>query len=275
MVIGGPDTGKSTFIKNKAKDLLGTLTAIVDLDSGQQSIGVPGTVAWCMASDFCGEGLAEPKDFFFTGATSPSPNIGRHLTGSSLICGKAKSIADKVLIDTSGLVARPLGTMLKQLKIELIKPDILVTFESGGELDELLLALRKTDRPEIIRLAASEKVNARSQKERRLWRKKAFRQYFADAPTVCINSNNVGILEANLRFRDAPTLKKPQDWFLDRFVGLQDAGGNFIGVGLVSEVTESIGCFKMFARVKDARRIKTIVFGQIKVSPSGKQLSYW
>ena len=195
MVMGGADTGKTTLIEC-ISDLLAKKTnvGIIDTDMGQSHIGLPTTVAWGMVKgEFKGWQLIHVKDFYFTGALSPVGNLLPALTGAKLITDKALSTCDKVVLDTTGLIAEPAGRVLKQFKIDILSPDIVLTLERSHELGHILNGFKYLTSPRIYRLPVPGQVASKSAAKRTRYRLEKFTSYFTGSHTLEISFNDAGI----------------------------------------------------------------------------------
>ena len=136
MIIGEPDTGKSTTVnilahwfQNKSKKV-----AVVDSDMGQSDIGPPGFVSYGMVK----QGTTSSQSIvnngsYLIGKTSPYGKELSIVTGTK-ICVEAaqRQGAEVILIDTCGLVTPPKGVQLKCAKAEIIKPDLILTLNTPG-----------------------------------------------------------------------------------------------------------------------------------------------
>jgi len=85
---------------------------------------------------------------------------------------RAQGIA-RVLVDTGGLIAGDLGRTLKQAKIDLLDPDLVICLARGGECEAVLRPYRVGARPRIVRLAPSPAARSRNAEMRRRYRDEA------------------------------------------------------------------------------------------------------
>ncbi len=197
MVIGGPDTGKSTLARLISLELSAeAATALVDLDMGQSTIGPPTTVAWGRVA---GPGPISPVEIYFTGTLSPPGSLLPALVGAKAMVERALGAAEKAVIDTTGLVAGPVGLVLKQYKIELLKPDIVIALQREGELEHILSSFRRARLPAIQRVLPPEAARRRSGEERALFRAQRLKDYFKGSRVV-----EVGLDSVDVRFTGGP-----------------------------------------------------------------------
>ena len=130
LVIGGPDTGKTTFCQRAALAAIeaGHRVAIVDADVGQAEVGPPGCVSLAVASAPFGR-LAdlEPIRSAFVGAISPRYATLEHLAAVCRIVQLARSMdAGLLLCDTTGYTRGPAARRLKFAKEFALRPDYVI-----------------------------------------------------------------------------------------------------------------------------------------------------
>lgn len=179
MVIGRVDTGKSTFCRYLASVMLekGLKTAIVDSDVGQSWIGPPTTVGMKQIREDPIRTLF-PDSFYFVGSISPERHLLETTVGVKRMVEAANTAgAERIIIDTTGLVGGGVGRALKSGKIELVRPDHIVCFQRGNELEKLIRGFEPGYR--IHRLEPSRGVEKKSQNARRTYRQIQFEKYFA------------------------------------------------------------------------------------------------
>ena len=195
MVIGESDTGKTTLVTALANALLaaGASVGVVDADLGQSEIGPPTTIGLGrVARPLARLGDAEPLALHFVGVTSPAGNILGTLVGTHRMLGRARGLAcERVVVDTSGLVSGDLGRTLKQAKIELLDPDLVISIERAGECEPIVRAYLATGRPAVLRLPATSTARRRTADERRRYRMERLQAYFATARPVRLDLRKV------------------------------------------------------------------------------------
>lgn len=198
MVIGGPDTGKTTLARLVLTELSkGGAAALVDLDMGQSNIGPPTAIGWGRVA--VESGPVEPEGIYFTGTLSPPGSLLPTLTGALAMTEDALAACAKAVIDTTGLVAGPVGMMLKQYKIELLRPDCVIALQRESELEYILSSFRSVKRPSVQRVRPPEAVRRRSAEERAAYRAKRLRDYFEGSRVIEVSTDKTG-----LRFTGGP-----------------------------------------------------------------------
>lgn len=191
LVIGATDTGKSTFCRFLADDALasGLKVACVDADIGQSRIGPPTTVGMrSFAPDehigaehrVVFDGSAE--QLYFVGDVSSSGHFLEILTGIRLMVDSARQTdADFVVIDTTGYIHDPPAVILKQHKIELIRPNHLVCIGRSVELEQITACYTQQEWLDIHYLLPHRKVRLKSNRGRSRYRKAQFDAYFSNS----------------------------------------------------------------------------------------------
>lgn len=188
LVIGETDTGKTSFTTFLAKSLLerGLAIGVVDADLGQSDIGPPTTVGLgrlTLPAERLGD--AEVVGLYFVGSTSPQGHLLPTVLGTRLMVGKAVRLGfHRVIVDTSGLIQGEMGRLLKQHKIDLVDPDLVLCLQRNGECEHILRPYDAGERPQILRLVSSGATRRRSQEERRQHRERSLQAYFATARAV-------------------------------------------------------------------------------------------
>jgi polynucleotide 5'-kinase involved in rRNA processing len=85
-------------------------------------------------------------------------------------------VATHLVVNTSGLVWGVAAHRLKQAKMELLRPHLVLALEREGELSSVLRTLDQG--ANTLRLPVSTQALRRGQEERRLYRESRFRRYF-------------------------------------------------------------------------------------------------
>ncbi len=206
LVIGTTDVGKSTFCRFLADSALakGFKVVCVDTDIGQSQIGPPTTIgikslapdenrqspeAQAPVSDseqsrtenrIAFDGTAD--EFYFVGDVSPQGHLLGLLAGTRLMIDSARETdADFVVIDTTGYIHDPPAVILKQHKIELIRPNHLVCIGRSTELEQITACYSQQNWLNIHYLLPHRSVRTKSSKARSRYRKDQFDTYFSDS----------------------------------------------------------------------------------------------
>ncbi len=195
LVMGETDAGKTSFTTFLAGALLerGASVGVVDADLGQSDIGPPTTVGLGRLR-LPVERLedAEVVGLYFVGATSPQGHLLPTVAGTRAMVQKALRLGfDRVIVDTSGLVQGELGRLLKQHKIDLVEPDLVLVLQRSGECEHILRPYAAGDRPTVLRLAPAAAGRRRSQEERRQHRERSLQAYLAGSRAVSLDLGRV------------------------------------------------------------------------------------
>ncbi len=202
LLLGATDTGKTTFLSWLANGLYaqGHRVAIVDADVGQSSLGPPTTIGLgVVAQPF--ESLQEltPVGLFFVGSTSPRSHLLPMLVGTKRLVDRARTLGvDHVIVDTCGFIAAGGGQALKYYEINLVDPDVVVCVQRADECEGMLLAYRRSPRPQVLRLKASVACRRRGMEERRLYRERSWQRYFANPELITLSWDNVNLVDTPL-----------------------------------------------------------------------------
>jgi polynucleotide 5'-hydroxyl-kinase GRC3/NOL9 len=195
LVLGGSDTGKTSLVTGLADALLagGESVAVVDADLGQSEIGPPTTVGLGrLRARVARLAEAEIAGLHFVGATSPRGHLLETVLGTRRMTERAFELGvDRVIVDTSGLIHGEFGRLLKQAKIDLVAPDLVVCLQRDGECEPILRPYAEGRPPRIIRLGAASAARHRSAEERRQHRERALRAYLVGARPLTLDLTRV------------------------------------------------------------------------------------
>jgi len=225
-LIGGMDTGKSTLAVAITREALsrGRTVALVDADIGNSTIGPPACVGLKIIRnerDIAERGSADR--LHFVGGISPERLVLQHVIATTALAQAGAELADLVIVDTTGTTSGVIGQTLKYHKVELIRPDLVLALQRGGELEPIIGMLRRFFAVEVIPLPADPDVPPSAPDARAAARTRAFGAAFAEPLD-------------RWRVREtvfAPTL--PMGLDLNRLdgmlVGVQDGSGGCLGLG--------------------------------------------
>jgi polynucleotide 5'-hydroxyl-kinase GRC3/NOL9 len=196
MVVGGPDTGKSTlcqYLVYRAY-VAGEPVALVDLDLGQSHLGPPGALGLGLGlfpPRFPGDRGLFPEGLYFIGQTSPVGAILEVAVGCRVLADQARAQGvSRLLINTSGLVRGFAAHRLKQAEVELLQPQLLLALDREGELAPLLHTLNQ-GQSTLLSLPVSVYARRRSLEERRLYREERFRRYWEKSRPLDLSLSEV------------------------------------------------------------------------------------
>jgi polynucleotide 5'-hydroxyl-kinase GRC3/NOL9 len=201
MILGAPDTGKSTLCRYLVYRAFaaGQQAALVDLDLGQSHLGPPATMGLGLFPPRRpGDEALHPDELYFIGQTSPVGSIMEVAVGCRVLVDAARSRGcARIVVNTSGLVDGPGAVRLKRAQAELLRPAELLALQRAQELEPLLRGLggvgaagetgrdptppRESGGWPLRVLPVSSRAARKSPAERRTYREARFRHYFRDA----------------------------------------------------------------------------------------------
>jgi polynucleotide 5'-hydroxyl-kinase GRC3/NOL9 len=200
MVVGESDTGKTTLVTTIANSLRARrlAVAVIDADLGQSEIGPPTTIGLGRVRRRLGRlADADVVALYFVGVTSPARHLLRVVVGTRRMLDRARrGQFRRIVIDTSGLISGPLGRALKQAKIEVMDPDLVICLERAGECGHIVAAYAGATRPVVMRVPAGTAARPRSQEDRRRHRQRRLDDYFAPARRITLSLSRVCVTDS-------------------------------------------------------------------------------
>jgi polynucleotide 5'-hydroxyl-kinase GRC3/NOL9 len=226
LVVGAPDTGKSTFAHYLYRHLCARHERVgfVDGDTGQATLGPPTTMT--LALNAPGNAAFPPAGLryrAFVGDVTPKGHMLPTLVGAHRLVRKAREEgASAIVLDTTGLIDPAQGGgELKRAKVDLLQPAAVVGIQHRDELEYLLLPLRLGRRTRVIDLPASKAAQRRGPSTRQEHRAAQFRRYFADAHSLEVAWPRLAVF--------------PRPAFTPhRLVALEDKEGFVLALGIVT-----------------------------------------
>ena len=188
MVLGALDAGKTTFCQYLIEVAInqGLKSALIDTDIGQSTIGPPTTIGMKLllsSDDSTVQHLDGNADsLYFVGAITPVRNFLPVLTGARLMADAAqKAAAEFIVIDTSGYFHENAAIMLKQQKIDIIRPHHIVCIGRSREMEKLTAGYKMMDWLRIHYLPVHKMTCMKSQEMRKENRSAKFKNYFENS----------------------------------------------------------------------------------------------
>ena len=215
MVVGASDTGKTTLIKSLAFEInkFGHTCGIVDADMGQSDIGPPTTIGLGEFYDPSKNvNHFEVKGIYFVGSITPKGYLLPTVVGTKIMVDKALKLGfDHVLIDTTGLIQGSLGRTLKEHKIELVNPDLIIILQRENECEYLIKRFKAISNHHIIVMKPSEEVRNKFPAERREYRERSLQAYFFNSKLKKLNLKGFYLLDIPL-FSGNPLSEKEKNY---------------------------------------------------------------
>lgn len=177
LIIGAPDTGKTTFVTYLvrhacARDLG---CAVVDADIGQSEIGPPACISMgCPTGPIEQLSQVEPLASGFVGSISPEWALVDHLAQTCAMAARARDTGvPLIIVDTTGFAPLPWSEQLKRAKLDALRPAHVVVLERTASSSPLLRCLRSLEKPSAYFAPVPEWIAAKSppmRAQRRAWR---------------------------------------------------------------------------------------------------------
>jgi polynucleotide 5'-hydroxyl-kinase GRC3/NOL9 len=264
MVIGASDTGKSTLARYLYQALCrrGGRVAYLDTDLGQSTLGVPTTLNLALAS--------EPQDdrfppqgaslTYFVGAITPKGHMLPTVIGAHRLQQRALALgADAIVVDTTGLVdPEDGGKALKQWKIELLAPSVVIGLQRRRELEPILWPLRRDGRVRCVELPVSPMVVARSREARIARRRELLSRTFEGAPSQRVALHRMAVYDL-------------ERLTVGGLLAFQDGDGFALGLGVVEEVDRSGGTALVRTPLASLEGVRSVRLGAIRWDPGGRR----
>lgn len=264
-LMGALNTGKSTFAVEllRRANQRGIAAALVDSDIEQSSVGPPTTVGLKLTSgmeELGRETLRTADALAFVGSLSPREHLMPLVLGTAKLVERAREAGcSLIVVDSTGFVAGIYGQTLKFFKMDAVRPDFVVAFERGGELEPLVGMAQRFTPAEVIELDAPGEFDGRSAEDRVAFREEQFASYFASGSS---------------RWRVKPTVfmpTLPPEFDLSRLdslvVGMEDGKGSCPGIGVL-EYDSGEGILRMVSPITEG--VRGLRLGSVKIDTGGR-----
>jgi polynucleotide 5'-hydroxyl-kinase GRC3/NOL9 len=260
MALGGLDSGKSTFCTLCAEVAvrLGRPVGYLDTDIGQKTVGPPATIGLKYVNteaDLAPEALARADIVAFVGAVSPADHELGMVIGAMKLATQARAAGvHLIVVDTTGFIEGTQGLVLKLAKVEALRPDFVIGFQRGGELEPILGAIRRISPPEVDGVSVDPKILPTTLDQRSARRSERLRAVFR--PPVYSWSVKPSVIVPALPPDTDPAV-------LDRMlVGMEDGKGACIGLGILEARPDGLHMVSAIDQGAKALRL-----GSLRVTP--------
>jgi polynucleotide 5'-hydroxyl-kinase GRC3/NOL9 len=260
LVIGAPDTGKTTLARYLYSELVarGRQAAFLDGDPGQSSLGTPTTMTIALGGQ--GEAIFPPQGARwqrFVGSITPAGHMLPLIVGAHRLAEQARQAgADVIIYDTSGLVDPGQGgAALKLAKTELLRPPVVVAIQRRSELEAIVLPLRRSATTRLIELPPARAVRPRERAERQAHRRAMYRDCFQAAEPLSLRLGDFSILPAS------------QCFVHHRLLALQDKAGFVLGLGIALQNHVQDGRWTVLTPLDSLDQVDTLWLGDVAVNP--------
>ena len=228
MLLGAPDTGKTTFALRLVAAALaaGKTVAYVDGDTDQKTCGPPTCTGMKMVRSQADlEDLSNADRLHFVGSIAAEGVVLQHVVATAALVDAARPEADLTVVDTMGTISGVIGQTLQYHTMELVRPDVAIGLQRGAELEPVIGMLRRFFSADVETTAIDPEVLPGSPDSRRAHRAKRLAAAFAEPlqrwrvrETVFAPTLPAGLDQAKLH---------------GVLVGLQDGEGLCLGLGVL------------------------------------------
>jgi polynucleotide 5'-hydroxyl-kinase GRC3/NOL9 len=262
LLLGAADTGKTTLLDALARRLARREpVALVDADTGQSHIGPPTTVGWTVHEMRCGApGILIARGIAFVGDVTPVGHLLQLLAALALCVEQARQAADVVLIDTPGLVAGGAACSLWWTVQRLLRPERIVALQRESEMGELLGGL-EAGLSAIRKVKAPAQLRRKSPEARQEHRRRLFEEYFREATDHTLSLKGLAVRS---------TMRITPDSVVGRIVGLTDAAGRDLAIGVIKGWQQRKARMTVLAPALDIGRVRCVTLGNARIEiPTG------
>ena len=259
LVIGAPDTGKTTFARYLYKRLMEhhQRVGFLDGDMGQATLGPPTTMTLALAGapeeswPPCG-----PRFRTFVGSVSPRGHMLATVVGAHRLVQRAtENGATAIVYDTTGLVAAEQGGGALKLALgDLLEPGVVIGLQRGTELEHLLVPLRCSGRTRAVDRSVTLAVQRRDVATRRAYRAEQFRRAFEGSGRMEVDWSGRAVVPG-------PSFAR------HRLVALEDAQGFVLGLGIVTGRDSHRQAVELYTPVPSLDGVDTLHLGDVTLDP--------
>ena len=254
MVIGRPDSGKSTMVHWLFKRLCQVHPRIgwLDGDIGQTTLGVPTTINLALFERIR-DRLPHHVASIFIGSTSPRSHISPLLDGLQRLQKLALAANTAALVvDTTGMIDQHAdGYVLKRKKIELLQPNTVIALQCELELEHIITPLRMEQSCHIYVFDASEFVVRKSPEKRARRRRNRFHRYFKSTIQHQIQHDALPV------FGPTPVNNS--------LMAFQDKMGFALALGVVRSMSSET--MEIMTPLSDLSHVASLRFGALRIDP--------
>ena len=264
MILGASDTGKSTLARYLFQFAArrGAVAAYLDADVGQSCLGLPTTLNLALNAG-TGDDRFPPQGAqatFFVGATTPRGHMLPAVIGAYRLQQKALALgAGTIVVDTTGLVDKNQGgKALKEWKIELLAPELIIGLQRGQELEPVLWPLRRDSRTRVVELPVSPHAVERPREARINRRRARLAAYFAQARPRTLNLKKMAVYDLERLAAGA-------------LLGFLDSAGLCLGLGSVQQANRREGTAVVQTPLEALDGVASVRLGVASWDPAGQQ----
>ena len=255
IVIGPPDSGKSTLVQWLVKRLSQTYPVVgwLDGDIGQTTLGVPTTMNLALLEGTKDQVLRLLATIF-VGSTSPRGHMDALLDGLHRLQKLALVTSTAAMVvDTTGMIDEHSGgNILKKKKIELLQPRTIIALQRQQELEHIITPLQTEQRCNVYVVNPCEAVVRKSPEKRTQRRRIRFHRYFQSAIQHPIQHDALPVFGQT----------RPAKMSLMAF---QDKMGFALALGVVLSI--SAESMEILTPLPDLSNVAGLRFGALRLDP--------
>jgi polynucleotide 5'-kinase involved in rRNA processing len=180
VAVGPTDSGKSTWIHQVAQQIESAKMCLISGDLGQAIFGAPGLLS---AGFFTGQqelSAITPEKMYFVGENNPPGRFLQTLDGLSSLTSFAGNNADRILLDTDGLIAGPAAREYKRLLLNAVKPAAIYFFGNDPTLEPLKNWCEARSNLDLQEVGIPDNIVQKTQSERTQNRNRMLKNWFSE-----------------------------------------------------------------------------------------------
>lgn len=234
---GNVDSGKSTLATYLANKIGGAY--VLDLDIGQAEVAHAGAMGYGFAKDVTSLSQVQMINGFFVGSITPQGKEVKCLRGVARLWKELKKLEGRKIVNTTGWIKGRRAKEYKLAKIEIIEPDLVVSFE--GKIFEDY-KVYEVERGFVLKRDRTERFEARCD---------SYRKFLKNAKTLEVDKESVKLIPDILKGKDVSQ-------FFDAVIGnvmFARLGDDFITICL-KEKTEIDG--RIIREIKDLYEVSEV-----------------
>lgn len=273
MVIGGIDSGKTSFCVYVANRALrnGWKPGVIDGDLGQSDIGPPATIGFSRVTKPIKDLFEmQAENVLFVGVTTPSLAIKKVVEGlTATKINALQSDLNLLIINTDGWVEGEEAARYKVQLAEKVAPHQVVGIQQTNELTPIMALLMKKMR--AIAVESPKVILKRSREKRKTLRELGYKKYLKEARLRAFSLSQIRVEETLRETCRVLSTEQMEEMEKGLLVALQDAEGNFLGIGVLCGVHPRREILQIYTPVD--RNVSNICVGQVKLDKEGKETS--
>lgn len=253
-IYGDVDSGKSTLATYLANKVGGAY--ILDLDIGQAEIAHPGAMAYGFAKDIVTLSDVKMINGFFVGSTTPQGREVKCLRGVAKLWRELRKLEGRKIVNTTGWIKGKRAKEYKMAKIEIIAPDLVVSFE-GKPIENL--EIYEVEKGYAVKRDKVERLRARCE---------SYARFLRNAKVFELKKPNIRLKPDFFQGKDVSEFismvlgAKVSARLGEDFLAIFTEGEVEIDYGIARELKELYGIEEIF--VFSEKELKNIVVGLYK-----------